>query len=220
MVKSEAHSGPRPIIPASRMDIRALIEELRRYTGTRRHAHSLNVMQAAAELARIHAPVLREQAELAGLLHDNAKKLEDTELIQLARDNNIEITAVELSQPSLLHGKVGALLLAPRFGISDPAIALAVSDHVTGRPNMGLLSRVLYVADQCALDRTFPGVELLRSVAGKDLEQAVLLVARNKLLSVIQRGYLVEPNTAALYNEQVMAGVPLPAGVSDFGGQD
>lgn len=47
-----------------------------------------------------------------------------------------------------------------------------------------------------------------------------MLVARNKLLSVIQRGYLVEPNTAALYNEKVLAGVTLPAGVSDFGGQD
>lgn len=202
------------------MSIEELSQALRSYTSARRHAHSLNVMVSAVELAGLHQPQLIEQARLAGLLHDNAKRLDDKDLLDYARQFGLSVSPVELSQPSLLHGKVGAALLPLRFGINDAEVALAVADHVTGRPNMGPLSRVLYVADQCAADRSFPGVELLRDVARQDLEQAILLVARNKLLSVIQRGYLVEPNTAALYNEQVLVGVTLPAGVSDFGGQD
>ena len=202
------------------MDIDSLSQALRAYTSSRRHAHSLNVMASAVQLARIHAPRLVESARLAGLLHDNAKRLDDVDLLTYAASFGLDLSEVEKRQPSLLHGKVGAALLPERFGIEDEEIAQAITDHVTGRPNMGSLSSVLYVADQCAAARSFPGVELLRGLAQQDLELAVMLVARNKLLSVIQRGYLVEPNTAALYNEKVLAGVTLPAGVSDFGGQD
>jgi HD superfamily phosphohydrolase YqeK len=85
---------------------------------------------------------------------------------------------------------------------------------------MGKLSRILYVADQAAADRSFAGVELLRKMAPQDLELSVLLVARNKLLNVVKRGYLVEPDTAALYNEQVMRGLRLPAEVLESGGED
>jgi HD superfamily phosphohydrolase YqeK len=85
-------------------------------------------------------------------------------------------------------------------------VALAVADHVAGRAGMGLLSRILYVADQAAADRSFAGVEELRGLMRVSLEQAVLQVARNKLLAVVHRGWLVEPQTVALYNELIAGG--------------
>lgn len=202
------------------MDIEQLKLELRRYTSEKRHAHSLNVMRAALQLAQRFAPGLGASAQLAGLLHDNAKRLSNEELLAGAMRFSLPVSIIEQQQPALLHGKVGAALLGERFGVHDPEVALAVADHVTGRPNMGPLSCVLYVADQMAADRSFPGVELLREVATRDLDAAVLLVARNKLLSVIQRGYLAEPDTVGLYNTQVMRGIRLPDEVGEVDGLD
>ena len=49
---------------------------------------------------------------------------------------------LEIEEPGLLHGKVGAVLLNERFGIDDSEIFCAISDHVTGRVGMGILSKI------------------------------------------------------------------------------
>lgn len=179
------------------------VSELAQFLKANRLQHSLNVADAAAALARRFAPELVEQAELAGVLHDHAKRFSPAELIALARTHDIEITPGELDQPALLHGKVGAALLGERFGVHDAAVAQAVADHVTGRPGMGLLSRILYVADQAAADREFPGVEELRETATRDLEAAVLLVVKHKLAYVMLKNRPVEEQSVALYNELI-----------------
>jgi len=173
---------------------------LAQYIGSNRHGHSCNVAQLARELAERFAPDLADKAELAGLLHDNAKRLKGDELIRLAAEHDIEITPVERQSPTLLHGKVGALFLSERFGVTDTDISQAVIDHVTGRPNMGLLSRILFVADQAAADRDFPGVEELRASAISDLDHAVFIAVMHKLLYVISLNRVVEPRGLELYN--------------------
>ena len=50
---------------------------LAQYLRPGRFAHSVNVADAARELAERFAPQLTYKAELAGLLHDNAKQLPD-----------------------------------------------------------------------------------------------------------------------------------------------
>lgn len=184
------------------------VEQLSQYLEAGRVEHSVNVAKAAWGLACRFAPELAEKAVLAGLLHDNAKGLADAELIELARLHDIEVTPAEYANPTLLHGKVGAALLGERFDVHDTEIAQCVADHVTGRIGMGLLSRVLFVADQTASDRSFPGVDELRQVASVDLERAVFVVARNKLNYVIVKERIIEPMTAAVYNEYLMRELP------------
>lgn len=179
------------------------LEQLAQFLGAKRVQHSNNVADVAVELAQLYAPELVEKAELAGLLHDHAKRFSLAELTALAARLDIEMTAGERQQPELLHGKVAAALLGERFGIDDVEIAQAVADHVTGRPGMGRLSRILYVADQAARDREFPGVEELRAVAKQDLEQAVLLVVKHKLAYVMLKNRLIEEQSVALYNEMI-----------------
>lgn len=189
--------------PALREDSRSLSSLLAQYIPPARVAHSENVARAAVELARRWAPGLEEQARLAGLLHDNAKGIPPNDLLALAGQLGVEVTPVERHYPALLHGKVGAKLLAQRFGVSDPAVEQACADHVTGRKGMDTLSRILYVADQAAADRDFPGVGNLRAVMFEDLDAAVLLVAKHKILHSAKKGQLLEPATVALYNSLV-----------------
>lgn len=178
-----------------------ILNRLASYLRPKRVEHSRNVAHAAAGLAQRYAPQLAERALVAGLVHDNAKSLGDSELLSLAGQHGIQLSAGERANPALLHGKVGAALLPERFGIKDKKVAQAVRDHVTGRPGMDVLSLVLYVADQVAAGREFDGVELVREAASRDLHAAAWLVARNKLLSAATGGGVVEPQTVLLYNE-------------------
>lgn len=182
------------------IDTEHYLNQLAQYLGSTRHTHSHNVAKLARQLAQRYAPELADKAELAGLLHDNAKKIKGAELIRLATEHDIEITPVERLTPNLLHGKIGALLLEERFDVSDKEIAQAVSDHVTGRLNMGMLSRILFVADQAAEDREFPGVSGLRESAASDLDHALFIAVKQKLNYVISMSRVVEPRSVELYN--------------------
>lgn len=179
------------------------LEQLAQFLGPARIRHSVNVADTAMELARLHAPHLELQAELAGLLHDHGKRFTGAELIELAKKHDIKVTAVEAAQPELLHGKVGAALLAERFGVQDPAVAEAIADHVTGRPGMSQLSCLLFVADQLSADREFKGVAEVRELARRDLQAAVLQVVKHKLNYVMLKNRPIEERSVALYNEML-----------------
>jgi len=187
-------------------DTASLSALLAQYLPAQRVAPSGNVARAAVEMARRWAPELEPQAQLAGLLHDNAKGLPQQELLASAEELRVPITDIERRVPALLHGKVGAALLPQRFGVEDAEVEQAIRDHVTGRTGMPLLSQILYVADQAAADRDFSGVDDLRAVMLTDLDAAVLLVAKHKILHSAKRGALLEPNTVELYNS--LAGKP------------
>ena len=51
----------------------------------------------------------------------------------------------------------------------------AIESHTTGKANMCLLEKIIYVADYMEPNRDFPGVETLRSLAYEDITQALKL---------------------------------------------
>ena len=177
-----------------------LLNKLAEFLRPGRVEHSRNVAAAAVELARLHAPELEQAAEVAGIVHDNAKHMNPDELLAVAKRRRLPVSEFEEISPKLLHGKVGAALLPERFGINDEQIAAAVADHVTGCAGMGGLSLILYAADQCAAERSFPGVEEVRTAARVDLRSAAWLVAKHKLRWAIGRAHIIEPHTVEVYN--------------------
>lgn len=189
-----------------KVDIQELQRKLGQYLDERRVAHSVHVMEAAIKLAELYCPELSARCAVAGLLHDHAKQMSGKELKAVVKGNGQEITQAEKLMPFLLHGKAGAILLMERFGIEDQEVCQAISDHVTGRRGMGMLSKIIYVADQIAQDRDHEGVEELRKAARSDLDQAAFLVARYKLMYIIGIGRFVDQNTLDSYNEYLHQG--------------
>lgn len=185
-------------------DLQELKAKLAAYLDGPRVEHSLHVMRAAEGLAMRYCPGLLKKCSIAGLLHDNAKQLGGDELKSIVVARGHELSDSERLMPFLLHGKAGAILLGERFEIEDAEIADAIADHVTGRPGMGLLSKVVFVADQVAQDRRQGGVEELRAAARVDLDKAVFLVARYKLMYIIGISRFVDLNTLGVYNEYLL----------------
>ena len=93
----------------------------------------------------------------------------------------------EQNTPSLLHAKTGAALARDRFGVPD-AVYEAIRWHTTGKPDMTLLEKIVYLADCMEPTRDYPGVDRLRSLAYEDIDQAMLLALEMSLAKIRSRG--------------------------------
>lgn len=173
-------------------------EEIKKYLKERlsekRYRHSLDVRDTAVNLARFYKGNV-DKAALAGLIHDCAKYMSDDEMLNLAEKNGIFIDEVSRINPKLLHGNVGVIVAKKIMDIFDRDVLNAVACHTTGKRNMNLLEKIIYIADYIEPGRNFEGVEELRKKTFLDLEGAILDAFNNTIKVVINRGQLLHLNT-------------------------
>jgi nicotinate-nucleotide adenylyltransferase len=164
-----------------------------------RYAHTLAVAELAEELARRHGAD-PEKARLAGLLHDAGRRFAPWELAARARRLGApRAAATAAREPMLLHAYASADLARREFGVDDPEVLSAVSKHTLGHRRMSPLDRVLYTADACSADRSYPGVAALRALARRDLDAAFRACVKAKLDDARRRGAWIHPLTEALW---------------------
>ena len=131
----------------------------------------------------------------AGILHDITKKFELSNQLLLSEKYGIINDTIEIENLKLLHAKTGAAMARDLYGVSD-AVYDAIRWHTTGRPDMTLLEKIIYLADYIEPTRDFPGVEPLRALAYSDLDRAMELGLRMSLDELRERGVAPHPNTA------------------------
>lgn len=147
----------------------------------KRFEHSLGVAFTAANLAAIYGENPKD-AEIAGLLHDCAKCILDDKKVALCMKHHIPISDLELKTPYLLHAKVGGFLAMNKYQITDKNIINAIIYHTTGRPNMSLLEKIIYVSDFIEPSRkNLANMTEIRQLAFTDLDQALLLILEDTL---------------------------------------
>lgn len=176
-------------------------EDLKNTLSERRYIHSLGVMEMAVELAKIYN-VDEKKAELAGLLHDNAKEMTPEELLKYVDDNNIKISEVERINTKILHGKVGADIAKKKYGVSKE-IQEAIEYHTTTNPNMTTLDKIVFVADKIELNRKSAtyDIESERELAKKDLDGAVIFIINSNITSLIQKDELINEESIQTRNK-------------------
>ncbi len=145
-----------------------------------RLAHCQRTAELAAELCRRFG-CRAGKARAAGLAHDLARGASASELLGLAGLDGEPISDEERAEPMLLHGRAAAALLARESVTLDPEIASAIRHHVTGRPGMGVLARVLFCADYLEPGRTFLDPAERRQMLALDLPAMTLAVLEGKL---------------------------------------
>lgn len=131
----------------------------------------------------------------AGILHDITKKLELSDQLLLSEKYGIINDNIEIRNLKLLHAKTGAAMARDLYGVSDEVFD-AIRWHTTGRPDMTVLEKVIYLADYIEPTRDFPGVEPLRQLAYTDLDGAMRLGLQMSLDELREKGVAPHPNTA------------------------
>jgi predicted HD superfamily hydrolase involved in NAD metabolism len=156
--------------------------------------HSLSVSETAVSLAVKYGENV-EKARISGLVHDCAKGMKDEELIKVARTHEIQLDEVCISNPSILHGLVASIIAKEEMGIEDEDMLMAIRYHTTGRRNMSVLEKIIYIADYIEPLRTFDGVEELRRLSNIDLDETVVQSLENAIRYVISQNGLLHTDT-------------------------
>lgn len=156
--------------------------------------HSLSVSETAVTLAEKYGENI-DKARISGLVHDCAKGMKDEELIKVAINHGIQLDEIYISNPSILHGLVASIIAKEVMGIQDEDMLMAIRYHTTGRKDMSVLEKIIYIADYIEPLRTFDGVEELRSLSNIELDLAVVKSLENAIKYVISQNGLIHTDT-------------------------
>ncbi|MCR3758219.1 bis(5'-nucleosyl)-tetraphosphatase (symmetrical) YqeK [Clostridium felsineum] len=167
--------------------------------GEKRFKHSLGVMDTAVELAQKYGENV-EKAKIAGLVHDCAKKLSGENIIEICTKEGITLEDEEKKYSYLLHGLAGRILAQKVIGICDEDVLNSIEFHTTGRENMSLLEKIIYIADYIEPTRDFEGVDKLRKAAYENLDKALLMSFDNTIKFIIDKGGFLHHNTIEARN--------------------
>ena len=163
------------------IEILKLKKSLKKSLDLKRYEHTLGVAYTATALAMCYGANIK-QAEIAGLLHDCAKSIDNDKKLSLCEKFNIQINDVERKNPFLLHAKLGSFYAMKKYGIRDKEIINAILNHTTGRPEMSLIEKIIFVADYIEPNRKqAPNLLQIRKLAFHNLDHALLIILEDTL---------------------------------------
>lgn len=182
---------------------------LKKHLTKERYHHTVGVAYTAMSMAMKYNPQpdnneFMIKAEIAGLLHDCAKCMDNDKKIRICNKNQISYSKIEAENPYLLHGKVGAYIARKEFDILDEDILNAITWHTTGRPDMSLLEKIIFVADYIEPSRRpIPELNLIRQLAFTDIDQAVIKILENTLKYLNEKDNPIDDMTQKTYDSYI-----------------
>ncbi|MDR0880682.1 MAG: bis(5'-nucleosyl)-tetraphosphatase (symmetrical) YqeK [Clostridioides sp.] len=166
----------------------------------KRVEHSKRVAECAVKLAKIYN-CDEKKAYIAGMVHDAAKCLNLEQVYEYVDKYEIYLDPIEDGNRALSHSVVGASIVRYEFGIEDEDIINSVKYHTTGRAEMSLLEKIIYLADLLEDGRVIPHIEELRELAySGQLDKAMIESFNQTLTFVIANDNLIHPRSVEARN--------------------
>ncbi|MBQ2795809.1 MAG: bis(5'-nucleosyl)-tetraphosphatase (symmetrical) YqeK [Oscillospiraceae bacterium] len=165
-----------------------------------RYEHSLNVAKRAAFLAEKYGADA-EKARFAGLIHDICKGIPQEEQLAIIEKEVITLDENTKKSPALWHSIAGAIYCEHELGVTDKDVLNAVRYHTSGRGNMSILEKVVYMADLTSAERNYPDAEYTRNLTDKSLDEGIAYGVRWIAGDLERRGLPKGKDTEALLEE-------------------
>ena len=130
----------------------------------KRYGHTLEVEKMAVRLAELYVPEKSNTLRAAALLHDITKEYSAELQIKLCAEYGIDVSETEAYAPKTFHAKTAAALLDAEFPeFASDEIKECVRWHTTGRADMTLCEKLVYLADYIDMSRSFEDCVRLRN---------------------------------------------------------
>jgi len=188
-----------------------LRENINKHISGHRFSHTLSVEKEIIKLCHIFSLSESETAELraAALLHDITKEKSPEEHKKLCMENGIPFGNDECESPKVFHAITAEAVIKKHF--ADYAVESILSPiryHTTGKENMTLGEKLLYLADYIEETRKFPDCELLRKrfysvlnpADNAHLDKILILSFKMTISNLLEEGARIHPATVASYN--------------------
>ena len=164
--------------------------ELVAYVKTRlgdsqRFKHTLMVVDTAKKLAAINGADV-QKAEIAALLHDVTKH-ETPEFHKTCIASFFGPEEYRKWPEPIWHALSAVVVAKQDLMIDDVDILAAIQYHTSGRPNMSLLEKIIFVADFIEPTRPFDNHEYY-DLAMNNLDKSVAVILKSLHHYLIARG--------------------------------
>lgn len=147
--------------------------ELKSKLSDERAMHCISTMERAEEIAKDYEIDI-QIVKLTALAHDIAKEMTIDEYESYAKDNKIYISEIDKDANAILHGIIGANMVKQMYGFTQE-MQDAIYYHSTGRENMTLLDKIIFLADKSEKYREGVDADKLREVMQNEgLDKAIL----------------------------------------------
>ena len=181
--------------------LKNIIEDLERSLSNERYLHSISTMKKAKEIAKQY--VIDELTViLTSVAHDIAKEMTNEEYLLYAKENNIKLDETDKIENRILHGKIGAHIVGKKYGFTKE-MQEAIYYHTTGRKNMTLLDKIVFLADKSENRRESEDAEKLRKIIKKEgLDNAILWDIDYYIIpKMIKKQKMIHPNSIYARND-------------------
>jgi len=191
----------------SRENIDLIKADLKEKLPKKRYEHTLGVAYTAAALAMCYGEDILK-AELAGILHDVAKAKKSSELkddmkgyIDPYTDGDY-VALIADKAPQILHAIYAPYLAKKDYRIEDKDILSAIRWHTTGKKDMTMLEKIVFVADYIEPNRKkLPDLDRIRTLSFHDISEAVKVTAKSTIEYLGSQGMYIDKFTYELSDE-------------------
>ena len=161
--------------------------------------HSICVAEKAKHLAEKYGAD-PEKAYTTGLVHDIMKNQSVEDMLILIEGDGQALTDSEKAITVTLHAIAGEVYLRKNLGVTDEEVLSAVRWHTTGKEDMSLFEKIIYVADLVSDDREYPDVQEVRELAEEDLDKTLLRGLSFTIEDNARKHKLIHTDTVKAYN--------------------
>ena len=153
-----------------------LYKEIENLLSKERFNHSKGVVDRALEYASIYN-IDKEKVKLVAISHDIAKELSKKDIDKYINKYQIELDEVEKYASNLWHAKMGAYICKYKYNFDDDMVN-AIMYHTTGRANMSMLEKIIYLADATEASRGYDDIDWYVDIIKKDIDMGMLEVCK------------------------------------------
>ena len=191
----------------SRENIDLIKADLKEKLPKKRYEHTLGVAYTAAALAMCYGEDILK-AELAGILHDVAKAKKSFELKDDMKGyidpytDGAYVALIADKAPQILHAVYAPYLAKKDYKIEDKDILSAIRWHTTGKKDMTMLEKIVFVADYIEPNRKkLPDLDRIRTLSFHDISEAVKVIAKSTIEYLGSQGMYIDKYTYELSDE-------------------
>ncbi len=181
--------------------IKQIAQDLKETLSENRYLHCISTMKTARKLANQYKQE-EQTVMLTALAHDIAKEMTQEEFVAYSKENDVKLEEIDLYAPAILHAKIGADIVKKKYGFTKE-MQEAIYYHTTGRINMSMLDKIVFLADKSEERRKGPDADKLRELIEKEgLEKAILWdIDYYSIPRTIQKQRVIHPYSIEARND-------------------
>jgi predicted HD superfamily hydrolase involved in NAD metabolism len=167
--------------------------------------HITRTRNLACDIASFYSVDI-SKCDTAAAAHDIVRHLTPDELLNCAKHYLVEINELYRKQPILLHGPLAAKIIEVDYFCKDNDIISAVKFHTTGRPNMGDIEKVVFIADKIEpmKIKKNPSLKPVEELIYKDINLAIKEYLSIRFKMLLNSNSLIDPLAVDTWNNVVI----------------